>query len=87
MIAKEDVNECEIRNLEQRVDEMERWLDPSRFRDEQAYLEALQRAMRPAVITENGTRKLSPRWPEIQSHIQRGLDELKTTLANLKAGN
>jgi len=76
----------QILDMGARIGELECCLDPSRHRDEQFYLEMLQRSFRPAVIVnEYHRRALSPEWPAIRSSIQRELAELKEQIEPLKA--
>lgn len=75
----------QILDMGARIGELECWLDPSQYPNEQAYLEGLQRSFRPAVIVnEYHRRALSPEWPAIRSGIQRELAELKEQIEPLK---
>ena len=76
----------QILDMGSRIAELECWLDPSRYPNEQAYLEGLQRSFRPAVtVNEYHKRILSPEWPAIRSGIQRELSDLKEQIEPLKA--
>lgn len=75
----------EILNMEVRINELENCLDPTKHRDEQAYLETLHRSFRPAVIVGGNKRVLSPEWPAIRNEIQAELTDLKERIEPLKA--
>jgi hypothetical protein len=79
----------EMLDAETRANELECCLTPSKYRDERAYLEALQRSFRDAVtvITENNIirRRLSPEWPTIREGIQAELGELRPRIETLRS--
>lgn len=79
----------ELLDAETRVNELECCLTPSRYTDEQTYLQALQRSFRDAVIVVAGDgfirRAASPEWPAIRSGIQTELAELKPRIESLRS--
>lgn len=75
----------QILDMGARIGELECCLDPSRYRDEQAYLEGLQRSFRQAVIVGSNRRALSPEWPTIRNGIQSELADLKERIEPLRA--
>lgn len=76
----------QVLDMGARIGELECCLDPSRYRNEQAYLEGLRRSFRPAVIiNEYHRHALSPEWPAIRNGIQSELADLKEQIEPLKA--
>ena len=79
----------EILDSEIRINELQCCLDPSRYPNENAYLEALHRSFRDAVIVGSVgkiiKRTLSPAWPTIRSSIDSELSALKEKLEPLRA--
>lgn len=77
----------DILDMEVRIAELEccLCLDPSRYRDEQAYLESLHRSFRQAVIIGANKRVLSPEWPAIRNAIESELTDLKERIGPMKA--
>ena len=78
----------ELLDAETRVNELECCLTPSKYQDEQTYLQVLQRSFRDAVVVVPGDgfirRALSPEWPAIRAGIQTELAELKPRIELLR---
>jgi len=72
-----------------RVNELQCCLDPSRYRNETAYLESLRRSFRDAIVDHIEGRslsfRLSPEWPTIRSAIVTELAELQSRLVDMRA--
>jgi len=78
----------EMRDAEIRLNELECCLDPSRYKNEQTYLQTLERSFRKAVFVVPGDgfikRAASPEWPTIKAQIQSELAELKPRIETLR---
>jgi len=72
-----------------RIHELECCLDPSRYRSESAYLEALRRSFRAAITDHIEGRslsyRLSPEWPTIRAGLVTELAELQSRLVDMRA--
>ena len=78
----------EISDAAGRINELECCLSPSRYPNENAYLEMLHRSFRAAVSVADVNRilrrKLSPEWPQIRLEIEAELVELNGILPDMK---
>jgi len=74
-----------------RIHELECCLDPSRYRSESAYLEALRRSFRAAITDHVEGRslsfRLSPEWSTIRAGLVTELAELQSSLVDMKAAH
>ena len=79
----------ELLDAETRVNELECCLTPSQYKDEQTYLQVLQRSFRDAIVVVPGDgfirRAASPEWPAIRAGIQNELAELKPRIELLRS--
>lgn len=79
----------ELRDGEIRLTELQCCLDPSRYQNEERYLESLQRSFPAAVHIGNVgqfiKRGLSPEWRQIRTDIENELHELQAKLIDLRS--
>jgi len=78
----------EVSEAAGRIQELECCLDPSRYKNENAFLEMLRRSFRNAVSVGETNRilkrKLSPEWPQIRLEIEAELVSLNGILPDMK---